>query len=410
MRGRLVLVVAWLLVSLALGVGGRLLSLARGATGSNELLEWGGVAVVVVLSGLGGVLVVRRPRNAVGWLFSLLAMTFAAGSFLNVVARPGVDGARWVPGAPAAAWLLGAVVSPATWVAMLLTVLVLPEGRLPSPRWRWLAWAVAANFAVLGLITAITPGPMNDVGPPNPLGIHAAQPTLDAVGAVVWVAAGLLAIGVASSLVVRYRRARGVERQQLRLLAACGSLVALGGFGSLLVQPLQHQGGLAIGWVFSILMVAGLVGVPVAVALAVLRHGLYDIDHILSRTVSYALLTGLLAALYLVGVVVLQVLLRPLTGESQVAVAGATLGVAAVFGPARRRVQREVDRRFNRARYDARVAVERYATRLREAVDLDQVSHDLTAVVRTTVQPTAVAVWMKRQPAPDRPAARIRTR
>jgi hypothetical protein len=191
------------------------------------------------------------------------------------------------------------------------------------------------------------------------------------------------------SLVVRYRRAHGVERQQLRWVAGAGCLLVLAAIGGSAASDWLGQGA---GWIGILL---GLLGVAVALAIALLRYRLYDLDVVLNRTLVYAALTATLAATYLATVLVLQLLLSGTTGNSGLAVAASTLAVAGLFRPARARIQQVVDRRFYRRKYDAERTVEAFSTRLRDQVDLDALDHELSAVVRDTLQPRHVSLWLR---------------
>jgi hypothetical protein len=334
---------------------------------------------------VGAVLASRLPANPVGWLclwLGLVAWSSAVAGELVSQFLPGSWPLEYVnrEGWPLAAGLAG------------LTVLLFPTGRLPSPRWRWLLWGIVLSCAVTVVAGVIMPADSGDVPSSAPwattgfvgevvLGFHD--------GAMfVLVVAWFLAM---ASVGFRYLRAGPVERQQLRWLLA----VVLLNLAELVVIPLVPE---VVGSVYQGIV---LTLVPVAIGIAVLRYRLYELDRLISRTVAYGLLTGALVVLYLVVVAVLRPLLEPLTGGSSLAVAGSTLVVAAAFNPARRQLQAVVDRRFDRARYDAARAVNAFAARLREQVDLDQVTAGLRDTVTTTVAPTRVAVWLR-----DVPSAR----
>jgi hypothetical protein len=267
-------------------------------------------------------------------------------------------------------------------------LLLTPTGRLPSPRWR--RWArVAAAGPVLELLSAgIDPQPLYPEHPEvgNPLAISAMRPVQVAIGIFAGALILISLVVAAVSLVLRYRRAQGVERLQLRWLAFAAGLVA----GLLLVAVaagLTGRGGVVLATLG--VMVALL---PLATGAAILRYRLYDLDRIISRTVAYGLLTVLLGGAYAIVALGLGGLLGR---DSSLVVAAATLAVAAVFGPARRRMQQVVDRRFNRRRYDAARTVTAFATRLRQQVDLDALSTELLAVVETTMQPTQTSIWLR---------------
>ncbi len=342
---------------------------------------------LVIAPTVGAVLAGRRPRHPVGWLLLALGLSVSASGFADGYARYGVA-AR--PGAvPASRWV--AIYSPATTILGLVCVgfilLLTPTGSLPSPRWRWWAWVEAAGGVLF--IAAATFGPLL-IPPYESVHKPLALPSLESAMVVVTVLAfgitiGGLAVG-AASLVVRFRRARGVERLQLRWLALAAAVT-----GVLAAVVLV---GFAVGATALPLLAAGICMaiLPLATGAAIMRYRLYDLDRIISRTLAYSLLTLLLGGAYAGVVLGLGQLLGQ--GRSLV-VAAATLALAAVFQPARRRVQRAVDRRFNRRRYDAAATIQAFAGRLRQQVDLDALGAELLAVVDQTMQPTRTSLWLR---------------
>jgi hypothetical protein len=343
------------------------------------------VAALIAVT-VGAVLAGRRPRHPVGWLLLVLGLAVTASGVVDGYARYGLlarSGAL-----SAARWL--AVFSPATlylgFVCVGLVLLLTPSGSLPSPRWRWWARLVAAGPVLFLLALAVGPGLV--IAPYDRAIDQVTSPALaGAAGVAIAVAVGGLAVGV-WSLVVRFRRARGLEREQLRWVAFAAALtvppaativvgVVVGATGAVLVV-------LAAGVCMALL--------PLAVGAAILRYRLYDLDRIISRTLAYGLLTILLGGAYAgVALGLGQLLGR----DSSLAVAGATLAVAALFQPARRRIQAAVDRRFNRRRYDAGRTIEDFGARLRQQVDLDTLTAELLAVVDQTMQPTSVSLWLR---------------
>ena len=337
---------------------------------------------------VGAVLAGRRPAHPVGWLLvglglsvSVQNLTFAYTRY-GLVARPGS-----LPGAAYLAGLNNGVAL--AWIACAGFVLLLtPTGRLPSPRWRW--WArVAAAAALLWLLgSVVDPAPLQPEFPEvgNPLAVAALFGPLDWV----WVAGLVVLVALvvaAGSLVLRFRRARGTERQQLRWLA-WGAAVAA---AALLVA----MAGLFLADDFTLLNLG--LGVsaavlPLATGAAILRYRLYDLDRIISRTLAYGLLSVLLALGYATVVLGLG---RLLPQGSSLAVAAATLTVAAVFQPLRRRIQGVVDRRFNRRRHDAATTIQAFSTHLRDQLDLDTLRAELLAVVDQTMQPTRASLWLR---------------
>jgi hypothetical protein len=348
------------------------------------------MVAVVSAATVGVVLASRRPRHPVGWL--LLAVGLSE-QFTNLTSQYVHYGVMGRPGGlPAASYLSGFYNSGTVVMVACIgfVALLTPTGSLPSPRWRWWARVVAAATAVLVVSAALDPHPLVPEDPTfkNPL---AAPPALVGVLAVAAAAsAAVLLAGLvvaAGSLVVRYRRARGMERQQLRWLALAAAMAAL----ALLVAVAAGVLGGSLG----VILVAAGISVallPLATGAAILRYRLYDLDRIISRTLAYGLLTVLLGGAY--AVVVLGLGQRLGQGSSLV-VAGATLAVAAVFQPARRRIQGAVDRRFNRRRYDAAQTIAAFSARLRQQVDLDTLTAELLAVVDQTMQPARVLLWLR---------------
>jgi hypothetical protein len=343
---------------------------------------------LVVAATVGAVVAGRLPRHPVGWLLLGVGLSVAGSGVADgyaryaLVARPGaLPAARWV-----------AIYSPATSVVALALVsfvlLLTPTGSLPSPRWRWWAWVAAAGPVLF--VAALTVGP-GLVIPPYDSVVDAV--TIPALAGAVLAAivagffltvAGLL-VG-AGSLVARFRRARGVERQQLRWLALAAALT---GAAAVVVGI-----GMAMDATAVPLFAAGicLALLPLATGAAILRYRLYDLDRIISRTVAYGLLTVLLGLGYAAVVLGLG---RLLPDGSSLAVAAATLAVAAAFQPLRRRVQGVVDRRFNRRRHDAGRIIEAFGARLRDQVDLDTLTAEVLGVVDQTMQPTRASLWLR---------------
>jgi hypothetical protein len=337
---------------------------------------------------VGAVLASRRPRHPVGWLLLGLGTSIGLTGFADgyapygLLARPG--------SLPAARW--PAIYSPAVTVAGIACVsfvlLLTPTGSLPSPRWRWWARVAAAAPVVYLAALTLTPQALDPAyrSVTNPLGLQALQPPITVID---HLASGITVIAVvvgALSLGVRFRRARGAERQQLRWVALAAVLTSL----AILAIP----AGMAIGNPGLLIWAAGIsfAALPPAIGAAILRYRLYDLDRILSRTLAYGLLTVLLAGGY---AAVALGLGQFLGQDSSLVVAAATLAVAAVFQPARRRIQALVDRRFNRRRYDAARTIAAFSGRLREQVDLDTLTAELLAVADRTVEPTMVSLWLR---------------
>ena len=354
------------------------------------------VVAMVSAATVGAVLASRRPRHPVGWLLLAFAVLLDA---TGIAAAYGPYGLLARPGALPAAGFVAAYYPPfalASLACLALVLLLTPTGSLPSARWRWWAWISVATPVAFLLVVTVAPKP-------SPLHYQALDSPFDfdAFGGVTLVvdllaqAVTILAMVVgAGSLVLRFRRARGVERQQLRWVAWAAGLIAAGAALALL--------GLALGTsalIGSVITQALLALVLVAIGAAVLRYRLFDLDRIISRTLAYGLLTLLLGGGYALVVLGLGQLLGR---DSPLVVAAATLAVAAVFQPARRRVQAAVDRRFNRRRHDAAQALDVFAVRLRDQVDLDTLTADLLAVVDHTMQPTQTSLWLRPPREPPR--------
>jgi hypothetical protein len=394
----------WALTMLGLAVVPWLDSLLRQA-GRPDLAVWvpgsivGPLLAVLGAATVGAVLASRRPRHPVGWLLLGFALSLTASGVIfsyvtyGLVARPGALPAahlvaRYYPATGAAALAL-----------LSLVLLLTPTGSLPSARWRWWAWITAATPVALVLVVAVVPGRL------DPRLLLASSPFSDrALGGVLLVATRValvvtaLAVAVAAgSLLLRFRRAQGVERQQLRWVALAAAVMVLA--VPIVLVPVALESPILVDWASAVWVMV----LPVAVGAAVLRYRLYDLDRIISRTLAYGLLTLLLGGGYAVVVLGLGQLLGR---ESPLVVAAATLAVAAVFQPARRRVQAVVDRRFNRRRHDTTRIIEDFGTRLRHQVDLDTLTADLLAVVDQTMQPTQTSLWLRPPREPPRTAPR----
>jgi hypothetical protein len=361
------------------------------------VLRGGGVAVVLSAASAataGAVLASRRPRHPVGWLllaFGLLpqALSGAAEGYARygLLARPGT-----LPGAEQLAALASATFVPGlSLIAFIL--LLTPTGSLPSPRWRWFA-RVTAALPVAFLAAWLLAVPQLEPDSPlasvrNPFAIPGLAGVGRAVAGVASPAIGLTMAVAAASLVRRFRRGRGSERQQLRWLAVAAALappVVLATAAAIAVSNL-----VLAGWIIGLYLAL----LPLAIAAAIARYRLYEIDRIISRTLAYGLLTLLLGGSNAAVVLGLGQLLGQ---DSSLVVAAATLAVAAMFQPARGRIQRLVDRRFNRRRYDAARTIAAFSARLRDEVDLDALSGELLTVIEQTMQPTRASLWLRPQP------------
>ena len=335
--------------------------------------------------GVGALIVANRPGNAIGWVFSAIALLAVTGALAEEYAgyavrtRPGL-----LPGGVLAGWYAGWAWYPTVTLALVFTPLLFPDGRPPSPRWRLVAWLAGAGTALFVALAAVQPTIELDDGHvvDNPIGVAAVG---DPETGFLNITLGLLVVAAVVSLVVRFRRSRGEERLQLKWFTYAAA-----------VLPVVLVGDYLPDAVSNLLFAVGISLLPVAAGLAVLRYRLYEIDRLINRTLVYGLVTVLLAGVYAGLVLVLGQLSGGVASDPPSwVVAGATLAVAALFQPARQRVQRLVDRHFNRARYDAARTVEGFSARLRDQVDLDTLAAELLAVVDQTVQPTRASLWLR---------------
>ena len=344
------------------------------------------VLAVASAAAVGALVASRRPAHPVGWLLLGVALSVAFNALVEpyvkygLVVRPG--------SLPGAVYLLPFLYS-SFLVALAcagFVLLLTPTGSLPSPRWRWWARVAAVAPAVTVLGFAVQPDPLAPEYLGNPVAVPALAPALlvAALTGMAVTAAGLL-VG-AGSLVLRFRRARGIERLQLRWLALAGACA------SALVLVALVAAALALDPVVLASLALCLALLPLATGAAILRYRLYDLDRIISRTLAYGLLTLLLGLAYAAVVLGLG---RLLPDSSSLVVAAATLAVAAIFQPVRRRVQTLVDRRFNRRRHDAARTIADFSARLRDQVDLGTLTGELLTVVDQTMQPTKASLWLK---------------
>ena len=357
--------------------------------------------VAVTFPALGLLLAFRRPEHPIGWLFCATGFLGGLDHFCGeyaiyaLLAQPGS-----LPAGQAAAWGSSWLWVPFSALLVFLALLF-PDGRLPSRRWRPFAWLVGI-VAVLGVtVAALLPVPICNVCPiENPLGIEGLESVSDLVDALVEAFLyGVLGLVAVASLFLRFRRASGVERQQIKWLAYAASVVVLGAI--LAYGVYSTTGARWAWWVGQSLLAVGFVGTPIAVGIAISRYRLYDIDALINRTLVYGLLTATLALVYFGGVAATEAIFRALTsqeGQPQLAIVVSTLVIAALFMPLRHRIQGFIDRRFYRRKYDARKTLEAFSAKLRDETDLDALSDDLVGVVKETMQPAYISLWLR----PDR--------
>ena len=389
MSGRASTRLAWVLVALAvvLLASGAVVSVTSGI--GREVIIW---VITLVFAATGVLIASRHPDNAIGWIFLGAAVAAGlaslAGSYADYWVNGG-DGPEWL--GKTAAWYGELSWIPFILVPVTFLLLLFPDGRLLSRRWRVVAWCagvgIAGNFVVEGL----RPGPIPDYPQiRNPYGVESG--VLDGLEALTVLALLIGILGSALSLILRFRRARGEQRLQMKWLAFAGAVAAV-------IVPLGFVTYDVVGEaVANLAIMLSVLGLPAATGVAILRYRLFDIDVVINRTLVYGALTAMLALTYLGSVLLLQLALSGITEGSGLAVAASTLAVAALVRPARARIQEGVDRRFYRQKYDAQRTLEAFSARLRDQVDLAALSSDLSGVVRETLQPAHVTLWLRERP------------
>jgi uncharacterized membrane protein YhdT len=348
---------------------------------------------------VGALIASRHPENPVGWLLCLYGFVISLSYFSAEYAiyallaqpdsLPAGEAMAWV-----FSWMLPLVIGFST-----LSYLLFPTGRLPSRRWRWAVWLTVAFIVVGVLLGAFSSGPLSDLGPiQNPLGIVSLA---DIYSAILYTTFSVLLVAVISSVFVRLRRAGGVEHQQIKWFAyavAANAIAVVVAYviPGLIETPLWFE---RVGFALNNIVIPA---IPIAIGIAILRYRLYDIDILINRTLVYGSLTLMLALVYFGGVTATQVVFTALTGQEeqpQLTIVVSTLVIAALFTPLRRRIQSFIDRRFYRRKYDARKTLEAFSAQLRDETDLNALSEDLVGVVRETMQPAHVSLWLR----PDTP-------
>jgi hypothetical protein len=391
----------------ALAAGSFLLALLNGRSPREILIDEGIVAVAtlaVAFSVVGALIASHRPANPIGWIFcaaavfqgvSICGYEYATYALLT---QPGS-----LPLGAEASWIAQWIWAPGLGLILVFLPLLFPDGRPPSRRWRPVAWlgglSIGLNFvsAVVFLWPQRGPALVGPEGPAEEGASHAMFVVVEFAAFPMMLVAGL---GAVVSLVIRFRRSRGAERQQIKWFAFASALTfafvfvweGMLGAESALLQAL-----------FAVLSVVLVPAIPVATGIAILRYRLYDIDRIINRALVYGILTAVLVLTYVGAVVAMQEVFRTLAGgESQLAVVASTLAIAALFGPLRRRVQTFIDRRLYRNKYDAARTLAAFNARLREETDLDELGDDLVRVVTETLQPAHASLWLS-GPGPPRP-------
>jgi MFS family permease len=348
----------------------------------------------VFFSTMGAIVASRRSENLVGWLLGLYGLAQSISHFSGqyaiyaLLAQPDS-----LPAGEAMAWV-------SSWLVPIIIgfsvffILLFPTGGLPSRRWRWVTWLTVAFVLVGVILGAFSSGPVEGLGPiRNPLGIEGFSNVYNSI--LFTMVPTFLLVAAASSVFMRLRRAKGVERQQIKWFAYAAAATVIGLFLAYVI-PTMIDTPLWFERASYAVLIAVIPAIPISIGIAILRYRLYDIDIIINRTLVYGSLTVTLVALYFGGIVVLQRVFVVLTGQqSTLAVVASTLLIAALFTPLRRRIQSFIDRRFYRSKYDARKTLEAFSAGLREETDLDALSDDLVGVVRETMQPAQVSLWLR---------------
>ena len=356
------------------------------------------ILFVVTFQTVGALIASRRPKNPIGWVFCGMGLTLVAAVFsgnyaqYSLVVEPGA-----LPWAETAAWVGNWI-----WLVALsplgFFLLLFPDGHPLSRHWRPVAWLQVVALTCWVVSQALAPGPLVNAGYEsidNPYGFETLGGLLKVIGAVSIVVLLMTVLASVFSIVFRFRRSTGDERRQIKWVAYAGAVVALVLILQLAVESVLPKTDVLVN-VLNLGLVVAFIGVPIAAGVAILKYRLYEIDTIINRTIVYGTLTVSLVLVYVGGIVLLQTLFLALTGqESQLAVVASTLAIAALFNPLRRRIQRLVDRRFYRRKYDAARTLADFAAKLRNETDLDALSGELVAVVRETVQPARVSLWLR---------------
>ena len=354
------------------------------ATVQDTVAAGGAVTSAVV----GAVVASRHPGNPVGWFFLGSSMSLTLAEFTSEYALYGL---RTEPGSLP---LAGAMAWPQTWLwvpgvslSLIFLPLYFPNGRLLSARWRWVVLLAAAFCAYSVVVSAfLSERADSEAGIANPLLVAAPGPVVRVLEGIELVFLITVVLAAAASLVVRFRRSRGEERQQMKWLTYVAALMPV----LIVLTSWFPAADYAAGAVFA--------SVPVVVGVAVLKYRLYDVDVIINRTLVYGALTVMLVLVYLGGVATTQTVFRLVTGQEQqpqIAIVGSTLVIAALFNPLRRRIQGFIDRRFYRRKYDAKETLEAFSVKLRDETDLDRLGGELVSVVRGTMQPEHASLWLR---------------
>lgn len=373
-------------MALATGLGSVALSIIAPTSSPNHTLYF---PAFLAFPTVGALIASRRPDSPIGWIFISVTSVLVGAVASQYAQAASITHSSW-PGVIWMAWLGNWIGNPGFLITFTFTLLFFPNGLL-SPRWRIIAWAIGIWIAVDTLSAAFNPWIPDQASGffENPVGIQALGGATSFFQNAEAAIAPVALVLCATSVVFRFRRSTGVERIQLKWFTFAALLVMLVAVLSVLFPSLPPGLG-------DLIFAAGIISLPTTIGIAILRHRLFDIDFIIRRTLIYAALTALLGLLYLGSVIVLQQLLRGLTGQSsEIAIIISTLAIAVLFNPLRRRVQALIDRRFYRRKYDAQKVLAAFGAAVRDEVDLTQLTEVLVAVVGETIQPTSASVWLK---------------
>jgi hypothetical protein len=396
MRTRALALLPWTLLGLAVALLALVLALGLSRPSLSDFDDFGARDITFIVSfaafvPMGALIASRHPKNPIGWIACGIGLfNGASAAGYEYAVRALLVDPQSLPGGGFASWLSAWTWAPGLALLAFL-MLLFPTGSPPTRRWRWVGWIAAADILVL-VGSAMSLWPRR-----GELLLRESLPSDFAAKAVVEIAWSVILVLVLislASLIVRFLRSRGEERQQLKWLAYVAAVVTVLFVNELFILELLGAGETTFGIVSEHLLNLSAAAFPVAAAIAILKYRLYDIDLIINRTLVYGALTALLAVAYFAIVVALQNLI-PGADDSDLTIAGSTLAVAALFRPLRARVQGFIDRRFYRRKFDAQRTLESFSSRLREDVDLDHLSADLLGVVRETMQPAHASIWLR---------------
>lgn len=416
LRGRNGLtILAWILLALTVGltVATIILTLVLrqhhlSSTYSVGFLDIAGALGLLVLPSVGVLIVTRHPENTIGWLFVvggfIWGVVLFAGDYTiyGAVANPGsLPGTRW------SGWVTLSFGTAVLLGIILFLPFLFPNGKPPTRRWRPIIWMSGVVLFGVALLHAVQPGPLPNLPVvDNPLGLtHGRVAQADILQLLTWTILVMICVAMAATI-VRFRHSRGVERQQLTWFTYSAAIGVVGLMIALVISAM----GVSDVWV-GVVTFPAIIGTPIATGIAILRYRLYAIELLINRTLVYSVLTAILALIYAASIILLQVLVSPFVKGSSVAVAGSTLLVAAMFQPARIRVQASVDRRFYRRKYDAARTLDAFSAHLRDEIDLDSLSVELCSIVHDTMQTERVSLWLRPvgRMSPEEPTFRDRS-